>query len=259
MALTLRLVKGSELTYQEQDDNYSGLADGSLFSGQQLIVGGSLANQLRIAGGASAVAPSLVAQGTDLNIGIYYATRGTGAHIFAGGPNQWNHFIINASFDTGAGGNQIWVQGATAGNPPIMMVEGGDANASLNVNAKGTGLVTINRLKPLFDAAPWNSFTVGDTTPSVSTGNHFQTSNSGPTVIEITQFDDGTDGQTIVIAIGAFDIIKNNANIVNSSGADITGTATSPLVGYIKHGALWKQCGGGAGSGGTVWAPEVWA
>lgn len=64
---------------------------------------------------------------------------------------------------------------------------------------------------------PVDKFKPADTTPSVLNINLWIANNSG--AVTITQFDDGADGQRIVILGDGFTSVANNAKIKTSTGA----------------------------------------
>lgn len=74
------------------------------------------------------------------------------------------------------------------------------------------------------------SFTDADATPSVASGQvAYQTANTGATTI--TDFDDGYEGQTILVVLDANTTIdmSANANIRGNDGSDVTGAANDAV------------------------------
>ncbi len=73
------------------------------------------------------------------------------------------------------------------------------------------------------ESLPWTpqTFSDGDTTPSVSGGRVFRTTNTSATTI--TNFDDGADGQEIIIQVNDSNTtIQNNSNIKLQGGQNFT-------------------------------------
>jgi hypothetical protein len=74
--------------------------------------------------------------GTDTNIGYTYTTKGSGAfYLGTGGGTQ---FAIN---HTASSINYIAVTGSGTNAAPTLLVQGSDANISLTLTTKGTGIV----------------------------------------------------------------------------------------------------------------------
>lgn len=115
----------------------------------QLQAGGALAfeaaapagavNSLRANAAAAAGRVALAAQGADAEVGLDLWSKGTGsvALISAGARAL---FVSNPSGAV----NHLSVQGGTAGAGPVVSVAGADANAHLNLSARGgTGAVQL--------------------------------------------------------------------------------------------------------------------
>ena len=71
------------------------------------------------------------------------------------------------------------------------------------------------------------TFSDGDTTPSVSSGNKFRTSNTGAT--SITTFDDGTNGQTVRVLVQDANTTFVHSASFNLGGANIVAAANDHL------------------------------
>lgn len=92
-------------------------------------------------------------------------------------------------------------------------------------------------------------------TPDVSNGNVFKTNNGS--VVTVTNFLNGADTQLITVNCGdANTTIQNNANIVNTSGADFA-CGVNKTISYIYDAAQvkWIQSGTGAAGGGGGGSP----
>lgn len=143
--------------------------------GFQIASASSGVNWILATPGATAVWPTLSAQGDDTNLGIRFATKGTaylgakrGASI---GENFWPSYgfyeehgraevagvmqIAAGTLDLVAGGrrvlqasayvnatNYLRVTPSQAGSPVIVDVAGGDTNIDLQLAAKGSGIIT---------------------------------------------------------------------------------------------------------------------
>ena len=86
-----------------------------------------------------------------------------------------------------------------------------------------------------------DSFSDGDTTPSVANGTVFQTANTSGTTI--TTFDDGSAGQIIYVLIRDNNTdFSDGVNLQLSKGADFTSGATNDVISFIcLDGTVWLE------------------
>lgn len=92
-------------------------------------------------------------------------------------------------------------------------------------------------------------------TPDVSNGNVFKTNNPG--IVTVTNFLNGSDTQLITVNCGdANTTIQNNANVVNTSGADFV-CGVNKTISYVYDAAqvAWIQSGTGSAGGGGGGSP----
>lgn len=93
-------------------------------------------NRVTIAGAVAAGAPSIVAQGTDANIALTIAAKGTSTiRLQTRGQTA---FEIGA---TGTPGNYIRIDAAASGGAPRFIAQGTDTNVALQLAAKGASYV----------------------------------------------------------------------------------------------------------------------
>lgn len=86
----------------------------------------------------------------------------------------------------------------------------------------------------------FRAFIDGDTTPSVDNNDNWYWNNPAAP-IEVTQFDDGLEGQTITVCTNAAKVtIRNNANIVNQNLADRVLITNRPYR-YQKRFGIWYE------------------
>lgn len=165
------------------------------------------------------------------NFRIFAGAGGSGAVIDARG----NHFPNLTPFDTS---NTVRIiseanKGLDSGGV-YQMLDDFDLNYNGPTTAAGTAPFktaskTVSVVTP---------FAAGDATPSVQSGNVFSTANVGATTV--TNFDDGTNGQTITVKVDANTTIQHNATIKNRSGADIVGAADVTYT-FTRIGGVWYQ------------------
>lgn len=91
------------------------------------------------------------------------------------------------------------------------------------------------------------TFVDGDTTPSVGGGAVFVTANTGNT--SVTQFDNGTPGQRVVVVFGdAKTTLVNGTNLKVNGGANFTGAAGNVKQFVTSDGTVFRE----------VSQPTVW-
>jgi hypothetical protein len=109
---------------------------GGLSGNQSLQVNNvaSAVNYAQIVGAVTGGNPTFSAQGTDTNIGLTFATKGTFGILFTNGSN--NQFEIAS---TASAVNRLFVTGSATGIPISIGVNGADANVPVRYYTKGTG------------------------------------------------------------------------------------------------------------------------
>jgi hypothetical protein len=98
----------------------------------------SAVNYLQVTGGATGVAPTFSAQGSDAAISIAYTSKSTGQHVFStGGGTQ---FVID---HTVSSVNYLQPTGAATGSSPVIYAAGADTNLDIKLVPKGTGVLSF--------------------------------------------------------------------------------------------------------------------
>lgn len=106
-------------------------------------------NNLQVVNSATGTAPSIVATGTDTNIGITLTPKGTGV-VNLNGPvtvtslADTNGIAALTIGTTASAVNNIKVTDAATGANPIISSVGTDANIGVTITPKGTGSVVLN-------------------------------------------------------------------------------------------------------------------
>lgn len=118
------------------------------------------------------------------------------------------------------------------------------ANASsANLNIKSVGLVYAENNGPQVDNlvhGEFLNFANNDTTPSVKYWKNFAFNNTSPT--SVTNFDDGVDGQEIVLRGSANTTIVYNASLIRTKGSvNITGLTPNHLIGFKRITGVWFE------------------
>lgn len=118
--------------------------------GHNFTTGGLSVNQFVIAHTASAVNYAQVsgvvtgspvifsAQGSDTNVSLAYAPKGTGRHTFYS--NSGTQFVVG---NTASAVNYAQTDGAATGAAPTISAQGSDTNIGLVLQGKGTGVVAL--------------------------------------------------------------------------------------------------------------------
>jgi hypothetical protein len=97
----------------------------------------SAVNYVQVTGAATTLFPNISAQGSDSNIGLTFASKGSQAIRFNTNTSDQQFRITH----TGSAVNYIQVTGNIAGSSPRVLAEGSDTNIDLTLTPKGTGNV----------------------------------------------------------------------------------------------------------------------
>jgi hypothetical protein len=97
----------------------------------------SAVNYVQVTGAATTLFPNISAQGSDSNIGLTFASKGSQAIRFNTNTSDQQFRITH----TGSAVNYIQVTGNIAGSSPRVLAEGSDTNIDLALTPKGTGKV----------------------------------------------------------------------------------------------------------------------
>lgn len=95
----------------------------------------SAVNRIGITGAAASASPGIASSGNDTNIGIVYATKGSGAHYFQ--VNGSNQALVTS---TANAVNQLNITGSATGNNIPISASGSDVNIGITIAQKGTAV-----------------------------------------------------------------------------------------------------------------------
>jgi hypothetical protein len=114
---------------------------------QQMAVAhtASAVNYVQVAGAATGGAASIQSQGSDGNVLIAYATKGTGSHSFYSGGIANRQVRIDGTITAV---NYLDFYGAVANSAPSFRVGGTDTDIQLSLVPKGLGIVLMNQQTP---------------------------------------------------------------------------------------------------------------
>lgn len=114
---------------------------GNNIAGAALVVNGgaSFVNQVQIAGTTTGGTPSIVAAGSDTNVGLNIFSKGTGNLLIGGANNATNPALIVVAGTTVVNSLQIAGSGSTAN--VVISAVGSGTNIGITLTAKGTGVL----------------------------------------------------------------------------------------------------------------------
>jgi hypothetical protein len=99
---------------------------------------GTAVNSLLLTGATTGLGPTLSSRGSDTNINLNFATKGTGGLLFYTNNGANVQFQI---LDRASSVNYCSTRGAAAGSSPTLSVVGSDTDINLSLVPKGTGRV----------------------------------------------------------------------------------------------------------------------
>ena len=97
----------------------------------------SAVNYVQVTGSATTLFPNISAQGSDTNIGLTFASKGSQAIRFNTNTSDQQFRVTH----TASAVNYVQVSGNIAGSAPRILSEGSDTNIDLTLTPKGTGNV----------------------------------------------------------------------------------------------------------------------
>lgn len=100
----------------------------------------SAVNYVQVTGAATGSAPSVIAAGSDTNVGFSVSSKGTGTMSFFTNSVNTNSRHLDI-LHTGSVVNRFQITGSVAGSPVVLGVNGSDTNIDLTLTPKGTGNV----------------------------------------------------------------------------------------------------------------------
>lgn len=146
-----------------------------------------------------------------------------------------NHAIcgndIGPAVTVGAGCTQVTLKGNTYNNLPIV-----DAAFSQ------TNVIEDQKEIDRTVSAAFIAFTASDATPSIGQGKNFQTTNSSSTTI--TTFDDGVEGQSIMVRFDVNTGLTHNNSVMRLKGGSsiaVGGMTANNFIAFIRMNSIWWE------------------
>ena len=199
----------------------------------------SAVNYLQTVSAVTGAAPYITAAGTDSNISLILASKGSGNVLFSA-----NSATALAAWNPASAVNAVIVNGNTAGNGPSVSATGSDANITLNLSGKGTYPVAIG--SPLLASKAVNETKVAVSASAIdlSAGNVFTKTISGATTFTVSNVPaSGT------VASFILELTNPGTNVTFWSGVKWAG-GTAPtltttgvdVLGFYTHdgGTTWR-------------------
>jgi hypothetical protein len=205
----------------------------------------SAVNNIQVYGSTTGSGPTLITRGTDTNVDLNIATKGTGAIGFATSGGGAQQLRVT---DTASAVNYVQTTGATTGNRPRVEVAGSDTNIDLRLSAKGSGGVYAHS----FFVAGANNFNNVLINGAATGSGVIVSASGGDTNIDLKltpkgtgfanitsggiKFPDGTTQTTAAtagaLAAGNNSIIINNVNITANAtiAAGQNGFSVGPIT-----------------------------
>jgi hypothetical protein len=174
----------------------------------------SAVNYVQVTGAATGGNPYFISAGSDSNIGLVLATKGTGAFGFwtNGGANQ--QFSVT---HTASAVNRIQATGSAAGAAPVLSAQGTDTNIPLVLQPKGTGALQAQQ------------------TDSTATGGNARGANAVDWQMSRSSASQVASGFNAVIAGGATNLASGyQSAIVGGAANSTTGVYAFAGAGYLN-------------------------
>jgi len=121
----------------------AGKIDFRLASADLVDLDGTVAspvNGLSVVASATGSAVQVKAKGSDTNIGVVVASKGTGSAVLRSNAVD----VVTADGATASSVNALTVSSAATGNPTLLKATGGDTNIGLTLLPKGTGSILLD-------------------------------------------------------------------------------------------------------------------
>jgi len=201
-------------------------------------------NYATLQGGATGVAPALIASGADANVGMYFGVKGVGGYNFANGAGASMFRLDTVSNAV----NYLSATNGATGSAPKLQAVGADADIGMSFVAKGRGVLNfydgggnpILRLTGVTNPAnclkiinsPSGDFPKLAVEGGSNTGINYVTNGQGA-----HQF---SAGSTIHFAVGVFDS-QANSYLTASGGSGVAalrvdGSSTNAGMDFIGKG-----------------------
>lgn len=168
---------------------------------------------------------------------VKFGIRMTGGDAY--GEYCFSNLFVTAHVSEG-GDTGIWVESGGTQTPKLHIVNGSVtggtfSNGNLKIDNAGAK-VTHHNLRNVSDTV--NTFSNGDTTPSVALGGILRFNNSGATTV--TNFDSGHSGQRVTIIFDGNTTINETGNIKVVGGSTIT-PGVDDIREFIFDGTTWRE------------------
>ena len=191
------------------------------------------ASNNRVGIGTAAPDSALHVSGTSTftgNISLkgYDANTSYGIEIYDTGGQEWT-----MQYDGGLGDGGLHFTEAGEGMPRLFLEDGG--NIGIGTSSPDTLLEVLGSFAANGPSSTFVTFSDGDATPSVATGNIFKHHASTQT---IDMFDDGVCGQIITVISTAAITYDFNASNLKCGSADIV-TANGDVTMWVFDGTNW--------------------
>ena len=199
----------------------------------------SAVNYLQTVSAVTGAAPYMTAAGTDANVSLVLASKGTGNVLLSA-----NSATALAVWNPASAVNAVIINGNTTGNGPSISSTGSDANITLNLSAKGSYPVAVN--SPLLAGKAINETRVAIPASAIdlAAGNYFTKTISTASTLTVSNVPAAGTSASFILDLtnGGSAVITWWTGVKWSGGTAPTLTAAGrDVLGFFTH------------DGGTTW------
>lgn len=187
----------------------------------------SAVNYPKVVNAATGNRPRVEATGDDASVGLGLRPKGSSGVVVIEDHN--GNEVLKAGPGTASAVNEVTVTNAATGNAPTIEPTGGDTNISLDLKAKGTGLLNL--------AAPVKSpvtavqnLATGNTITLPTTGTTKRLSASGGAATGVILTAGVADGQILIL----FNIEAANTITFAAAGTSNVADGASAVIGALR-------------------------
>jgi hypothetical protein len=225
----------------------------------------SAVNYVQVTGSATSARPAITAQGSDANIGLSFASKGSATHTFLN-----NNALQVAISSTTSANNYLNLTGSATSNAVPLSALGNDTNISMAFQPKGTGAInlaagssgvnisnggTVTAITRTAGGGAYTSVPAIAISAPTTAGGVQATATAQVvinTVVSITNGGTGyTVGNVLTIVGGTFPVQSSQLTVATVSAGVITGVTITRYGTYSAAPTNPVSVTGGTGSGAT--------
>lgn len=187
----------------------------------------SAVNHPKVVNAATGNRPRVEADGDDASVGLGLRPKGSAGVVVIEDHN--GNEVLKAGAGVASAVNEVTVTNAATGNAPTIEPTGGDTNISLDLKAKGAGL--LNLAAPVKSpVAAVQNLATGNTITLPTAGTTKRLSASGGAVTGIILAAGVADGQILIL----FNIEASNTITFAAAGTSNVADGASAVIGALR-------------------------